>query len=639
MNLKISTILSSIFLVFSSVCFAQSTDCKLMIGTNLGGISDWMTEMPFVDMMRNARTWGTRNQTEWIENGKNEWNTELADSIEKDENGYPLEVPLFINNIGLEDSQIIFTVWATIEAWEAGVYTLFYDGEGEIEFGRDGEIIAKQPGQMSIRITPSTKDSFLEMKILRSKRGNHIRNIRLIMPGHESTYTKQPFNPLYLEKLQPFKALRFMDWGNTNNWGHDNAWTCYDNQQDTMLARWNERSTMTNYTWATNKGTPYEIMCDLCNTLNKDMWVCVPYCASAEYIQKMAKLIKERLNPGLKIYAEYSNENWNWMFGQTQWLNTFYGDGIGKGWPEGIVVPIQRNLDIWTEVFADKPSRLIRVVGVQTAWQDVANRIVLNLKPGSYDAIALTGYFGLSEEGDAALDQLGTKAKVKDVAYWVRKEMSEEIGWIKDDYKELSSKLNVPIIYYEAGQHITPTPFGEEPTYAQALLDIQRDTTMYNLYKEWFGMVENIIPKGEQALYMNFSFISSRSAQYGSWGLLEALDQDTTEIYAPKYSATLEQISKCNNTVSSEKLKKNSSDLTTERIKITNRGNMQFVVLSETNLKEVQLFDLKGRRLMIFRAENPEFVNLDMSNMPAGFYLLKIKTEGFEVSKKLSVGK
>ena len=66
---------------------------------------------------------------------------------------------------------------------------------------------------------------------------------------------------------------------------------------------------------------------------------------------------------------------------------------------------------------------------------------------------------------------------------------------------------------------------------------------------------------------------------------------------------------------------------------------MQFVVLSETNLKEVQLFDLKGRRLMIFRAENSEFVNLDMSNMPAGFYLLKIKAEGFEVSKKLSVGK
>jgi hypothetical protein len=353
----------------------------------------------------------------------------------------------------------------------------------------------------------------------------------------------------------------------------------------------------------------------------------------------MAKLIKDRLNPDLKIYAEYSNEAWNWMFGQTQWLNTFYGDGIGKGWPEGIVVPIQRNLNIWTEVFSDESSRLTRVVGVQTAWQDVANRIVLNLKSGSFDAVAVTGYFGLGEEGDAALDKLGAKAKVKDVAYWVRKEMTEEVGWIKDDYEQLSSKLNVPIIYYEAGQHITPTPFGEEPTYAQALLDIQRDTAIYNLYKEWFGMIETIIPDGEQALYMNFSFIGSRSAQYGSWGLLETLDQDTSEIYAPKYSATLEQIAKCNSSVSSEIVKKSRSEVEQERVKIVNRGNKQFVVLSETTLKEVQLFDLKGRRLMIFRAENPESINLDLSNMPAGFYLLKIKSEGFEVNKKLTVGK
>ena len=121
--------------------------------------------------------------------------------------------------------------------------------------------------------------------------------------------------------------------------------------------------------------------------------------------------------------------------------------------------------------------------------------------------------------------------------------------------------------------------------------------------------------------------------------MLETLDQDTTEIYAPKYSATLEQISKCNNTVSSEKLKKISSEVVNERIKMVNRGNKQFVILSETDLKEVQLFDLKGRRLMIFRAENPESINLDMSNMPAGFYLLKIKSEGFEVCKKFSCGK
>jgi hypothetical protein len=38
---------------------------------------------------------------------------------------------------------------------------------------------------------------------------------------------------------------------------------------------------------------------------------------------------------------------------------------------------------------------------------------------------------------------------------------------------------------------------------------------------------------------MNFSFVSGRSAKYGSWGILETLDQDTTLIPAPKYSAIL----------------------------------------------------------------------------------------------------
>jgi len=88
--------LSILILFISTIVFSQDSYCKLKIGTNLSGICDWMTEMPFVDLMHNARTWGTRNQTDWIEGGINEWNTELADSIEKDENGYPLEVPFLL---------------------------------------------------------------------------------------------------------------------------------------------------------------------------------------------------------------------------------------------------------------------------------------------------------------------------------------------------------------------------------------------------------------------------------------------------------------------------------------------------------------------------------------------------------------
>jgi hypothetical protein len=521
-----------------------------------------MTEMPFVDMMHNARTWCTGNR-DWIEGGVNEWNTALIDSIETDENGYPLEVPFFIDGIGLEDSQVVFCVWAWLQAWEPGVYTCLYDGEGEIDFDADGEVISRQPGRIEVNISPTPDASFLDLRILRSKRENHIRNIRLIMSGHEATYITQPFNPLFLEKVEPFAAIRYMDWGQTNNWGHDYSWTCDDGPEDTILTRWDERAKMSYYTMATNKGVPYEMMCDLCNTLNKDMWVCVPHSASNEYIHEMAKLIKGRLNPGLKVYAEYSNETWNWMFGQTQWLYTFYCVGKGIDWPEGTVNRVQNNLDIWTSEFTDDPDRLIRVVGVQTAWQDVSNRVVMNLTEGSYDAIAITGYFGLGEHADSVLDILGEDATVADITSQVRKSrIKNEATWIQSQYDNLASVVDVPIIYYEAGQHITPTPFGEEPTYANALLEIQRDTAMYNLYKEWYGIIEDIVPDSQQTLYMNFSFIGTLSARYGSWGILETLDQDTTVIPAPKYSATLQQIRKCENSGVPENLSVTNRSLT-----------------------------------------------------------------------------
>jgi hypothetical protein len=543
---KITTTFMLLAILFAGIdSLAQENNCKLKIGTNLGGICDWMTEMPFVDMMHNARTWCTSNRS-WIEGGVNEWNTNLIDSIERDENGYPLEVPFWIDGVALEDSQMVFCVWAWTEAWEAGTYVCLYDGEGEIAFNDNAVVISNQPGRMEVNINPAPDAYFLDLRILRSKKENHIRNIRLIMPGHEATYATQPFNPLYLEKLQPFAALRFMDWGATNNWGHDYFWTCDDGPEDTILTRWDERSKVSNYTWATNKGVPYEIMCDLCNTLNKDMWVCVPHCASNEYIREMARLIKGRLNPGLKVYAEYSNETWNWMFGQTQWLYTFYCTGRDTIWPEGIVDRVQNNLDIWTSEFTDSPSRLIRTVGVQTAWQDVSNRIMLNLKEGSYDAIAITGYFGLGEQSDSILDILGSSATVADVARLVRgTRITNEATWIQSQYDYLASVVHVPVIYYEAGQHITPTPFGEMPTYANALLAIQRDTAMYNLYTEWYSIIEDIVPDDQQTLYMNFSFIGTLDAQYGSWGILETLDQDTSVIPAPKYSATLAQIRKC----------------------------------------------------------------------------------------------
>ncbi len=70
------------------------------------------------------------------------------------------------------------------------------------------------------------------------------------------------------------------------------------------------------YTQSADRGIAIEYAIDLANTLKTDAWFCMPHKASDEYIREFAKMVKERLDPSLKSYVEYSNEIWNWSFGQ-----------------------------------------------------------------------------------------------------------------------------------------------------------------------------------------------------------------------------------------------------------------------------------------------------------------------------------
>lgn len=611
--------------------FAQSDNCKLSVGTNLSGISDWMTEMPFVDMMHNVREWGTRNRS-WIGDGaENTWNTDLINLIDVDEQGYPIELPFFQENLALEDSQMVFAVWADISAWEPGVYVLLYDGEGEIDFKSDGTVISREPGRLEVQVTPS-ENYFLEMDIIKSVKENHIRNIRFLMPGHENTYSEQPFNPLYLEILNDFSTLRFMDWGHTNNWGESEAWECYNEPEDTILIPWNVRSQMDNYTWSIYKGVPYEMMCKLCNSLQKDMWICVPHNASDEYIREMALLVKEQLDSNLIVYAEYSNELWNWMFGQTQWLYTFFCEGQGVSWPEGLVGHIQNCLDIWNDVFSDNPNRLVTVAGGQTAWLDVTNRIVKNLTPGSFDALNITGYFALGD--DTVLDELGEIAAVTDVVNQVRGNMQDNAVYISNQH-DLAQELGVPLVFYEAGQHITPTPFGEEPSYSQALLDIQRDTALYNLYHEWFSIIKNILSDDEQALYMNYSFVGDLSACYGSWGILETLNQDTAEIYAPKYHAITDLIKYCGKPENTSNPIYKTNSISTFRI--IKRYDKNYTIINNGKLNEIVIYSINGKILKSFDVDYQSEFDINLDNLSSGYYIVCICDEKGVQNQKLFV--
>ncbi|MBN1799998.1 MAG: hypothetical protein JW891_00735 [Candidatus Lokiarchaeota archaeon] len=496
-------------------------------GMNLDGINDWGREWPFKNLMKLCRPFLTGND-HWVSGGNNTWNTGLIDQIPCDEDGYPLQLPL---NFGMEALQIVHTAFATLYNLPLGNYTFLYDGEGEFEFTGNWEVLAHSQGRYVLNMT--TNEDFHGIQIQNSTLGNHARNFRLIKSEYEDNYLDNPFNPAWLDKLSNFDTIRFMDWGCTNF--HDN------------LTFWEDRSKVSEYCYSHERGVPYEIMIELCNLLNKNAWVCVPHEASDDYISQMAQLFRDTLDPELTLYVEYSNEIWNWMFPATHYCyNESSEANLSVPWPERIAPFIQNALDIFSTTFSGQMYRLQRVVGVQAGWFDVGNRTISNIDPDSYDIISPTAYFGFDEDAIAFLEQKGAKTTVEDVFNLALDGIDKNIiPWISM-YLNRTIELGKQMAFYEAGQHLTPYPFGSEQPYGQALVDIQSHDCMYYLYNYLFNQIRRL--RNESGYQQNFlmemySFATSPSARYGTWGVLPDIFLEPPYLPdAPKYQAILDNM-------------------------------------------------------------------------------------------------
>ncbi len=590
---------------------AQLADsCKLEMGINLAGVSDFSRELPFANLMKMSREWYTKgeNDPDYV------FNTGLADQLSYDSNGYPTHIPQTVSEEALP--QLVATVWDGMDSWPTGTYTLLWDGTGDFQFWGDfSNLVQVNANRYEFDYT-NIEGGILEIIMSSSSIDDPVNNMRLLLPGTESTYETQAFNQDWLDAIDQFSTLRFMDWGNTNFWGQVDPYTW----QDPTLFDWDQRTNPDFYTYTGNKGVPYELMIDLTNQLDIDAWVCIPHLASDDYISQMADLFRDNLETDRHLYVEYSNEIWNWIFGQAQWLNEYSCNGGSDTWPECIVPNIQNALDLWSSSFSSDLSRITRVAGVQGSWLDVSERMVYNLNPNTVDAVSPACYFSFLESSYPILDNLGANATIDDIALHARMSMSDDLNSV-EQIKTISDSLEVPLIFYEGGQHLTPDPFGEVPTYEVAMKDIQRDTAMYNLYNEWFDSLRSVHTGTDPFLLMHFNFIAPRSAQYGSWGLLEYMNQDTNLIPAPKYAALLENLA-CQN------FSTGISDMVVYEETITLYPNPSKGVFTLGGLVDdciIQILDSTGKFIRDLSASTPE-VNIDISALPAGLHFVSIRS-------------
>ncbi|KAG2375353.1 hypothetical protein C9374_009976 [Naegleria lovaniensis] len=257
---------------------------KPIVGGNLDGVSDYSRTLNFIDAMKTCRKFGSANAP-WDGNA----------SLDAD--GWP---------IGLSAGAIVFTA---LDPGGAVNGTYYFQGDGPLELSLVASpgctlsnfIYSPTTGKTTGYVHVDSTATQLMLAFSQTNSSKAFRNLRLIRPGYSIQDADDKIFTKFLENdIAPMKILRFMDWGHTNG---------------NQMSKWSDRAKLSDATYSI-KGAPYELMIELANRYNKEIWVNIPVRADDDYITQMAKLFKAKLNPNAIVYIEYSNELWNSGFEQ-----------------------------------------------------------------------------------------------------------------------------------------------------------------------------------------------------------------------------------------------------------------------------------------------------------------------------------
>ncbi|CUH66586.1 hypothetical protein TL5118_01832 [Thalassovita autumnalis] len=492
------------------------------LAMGLNGISDWSTQMPFIDVMKSARPWVGHLPDQW---GGMSFDTLRAEGHLSDE-GWPLRIPK-----GVEQLETFILADLPSDARDtAGRYRLTYRGKGNITLLGRAQDIRARTGEIWFNFTPG--EGLVAVTLRDTDPKDPIRDIQVIHERHLPFWEMGAvFNPDWLRQIEDMRVLRFMDWMATNH---------------SPISQWDQRPLPTDYTYAW-RGVPIEVMLQLANQVGADPWLNMPHMADDGYVRRFAEMVQRDLDPGLKAYVEYSNEVWNHIFTQAKYATEQAAarwrgaSGNTDGWMQWAGVRAAEVADIWAEVFgAEAETRLTRVIAVHTGWpglEEAALEAPLfmreargNIRPGDrFDAYAVTGYFGY---------ELGADPQAAKVLDWLKISESEALKrsykWLQSgEVKRLTQEVfpyhagvarsyGMDLIMYEGGTHIV----GHEGWVNDEAL-----TAFFiklNYSQEMAALYADVLQGWQDAggtLFNAFVDVAAAS-KWGSWGGLRHLSDN-----------------------------------------------------------------------------------------------------------------
>ncbi len=556
--LTMMTTLSLVLIQTASARYSQNPK----LGINVGDLGKLTSSIPFTDIFKSSRGWFTSCEFDWASGRaidpdctrQTALNTREQDILQLDGNGWvralpsPQEQPIFTS---------VTSTWRLTEHFPTGRYVVLYDGEGIIKLTGDLRMGYQTPGHMEFDLLSPKRNLRLQITRTDPKRnGNYIRNIRIVPKKNESNYQRQVFNPDYIARIRDMHSLRFMPWSNPRS---------------NETAEWNERATIGASHYTGTRGVPVERMVDLANAINASPWLSIPYKASDDYMQKYARMVKNRLRKNQTVYVEYSNEVWNSIFPAATYAAR-KADSLWK-FPYPKVAAGKRRVllsanwyakrsvemcNIFKREFGGQRNRVKCVVGSLTTVPWVGKEILdcplwkeANGCGRHIDAYGIGPYFG---------DYIARKENRATVKGWTRNadggksRLFQEIlhgGMIKNgpvggsmvrlkDHlfanKKLADKYGIEMLAYEAGQHLIrydPPHTVKDPAVLNLFMTAQKDPRMRQAYQQYLKTWQ----QGGGGLMLHFYGIGQPEPK-NFFGMLDHLQQPST----PKYLALMDYL-------------------------------------------------------------------------------------------------
>ncbi len=452
----------------------------------------------FADKMKMARPWVSCSGSTW-DDGR---------ALAVDANGWPTSL------LAGQEAATLTKVHG------GGHYVVTWTGAGSVDVRDHLGFVSQQPNRVVVDTEP---EALLQLRIVQVP----VHNLQVRREGAPAS---DVWDPIFVQRLAGAGVVRYMQWGMTNG------------DEGGVPSTWSERSQPDYFTQNQRFGVAYEHMIALSNDLGVDAWINVPHLADDTYVQNLANMLRDTLDPGLKVYVEWSNEVWNDSFPQALYARQM-GAAAGLGGGDSHLARLQYQsrrtrqvFEIFEQVFAGQMNRLVRVVASQEGndWND-AQLMGFEGLAAHADALAVAPYFGhnAGRQQNAQSVRSGGVSWVLD--FMEQSALPQLISEIQMSAAS-ASQWGVPLIAYEGGQHLVAEPSLQNDTSITSVLEAaQRDPRMYDLYRQLLSAWD----AAGGSLFVHYTYTGTWN-KWGYWGALESNDSALSSDGAHKYRAILD---------------------------------------------------------------------------------------------------